>query len=64
MLSPRNVLYVFAATLALAVAACQPASNVPVELSAKSLDSGAKPAGDTAVRVAQKARDAIDPAAK
>ncbi|HWH84029.1 MAG TPA: hypothetical protein VNU71_17505 [Burkholderiaceae bacterium] len=59
MLSPRNVLYVFAATLALAVAACQPAP-MPAELSAKSLDSSARPVSDTVERVAQKARDAND----
>jgi hypothetical protein len=62
MLSPRNVFYVFAATLALAVAACQPAP-MPMELSAKSLDSSAKPVGDKIERVAQKARDADDGAA-
>ena len=57
MISPRNVLHVFAATLVLGVAACQPAP-LPVEMSAKSLDRSAKPVGEWVDRVAQTAREA------
>jgi hypothetical protein len=63
MLNPRNVLYVFVATCALAVAACQPAEG-PVERSGKSLDNAAKRVGNAVDKAADKVKDTIDDAKK
>jgi hypothetical protein len=63
MLNPRNALYVFVATCALAVAACQPAEG-PAERAGKSLDNAAKKVGNEVDKAADKAKDAIDDAKK
>ncbi len=63
MLNPRNALYVFVATCALAVAACQPAEG-PAERAGKSIDNAAKKVGNEVDKAAEKAKDAIDNAKK
>lgn len=63
MLNPRNALYVFVATCALAVAACQPAEG-PAERAGKSIDDAAKKVGNEVDKAAEKAKDAIDNAKK
>jgi hypothetical protein len=63
MLNPRNALYVFVATFALAVAACQPAEG-PAERSGKSLDNAAKRIGNEVDKAADKTKNAIDDAKK
>lgn len=64
MLNPRNALYVFVATCALAVAACQPAEKGPAERAGKSLDNAAKKIGNEVDKAADKAKDAVDDAKK
>lgn len=63
MLNPRNALYVFVATFALAVAACQPAEG-PAERAGKSLDNAAKKVGNEVDQAADKVKDAIGDAKK
>ena len=63
MPNPRNALYVFVATCALAVVACQPAEG-PAERAGKSIDNAAKKVGNEVDKAADKAKDAIDDAKK
>jgi hypothetical protein len=63
MLTPRNVLYVFVTTCALAVAACQPA-EAPVERSVKSIDNATNKFGNALDRAADNAKDAIGSAGR
>jgi hypothetical protein len=63
MLNPRNALYVFVATCALAMTACQPAEG-PVQRSGKSLDNAAKRVANAVDKASDQTKDAIDDARK
>lgn len=63
MHTPRNALYIFVATIALATAACQPAEG-PAERAGKSIDNAAEKVGDQIDDAAKKAKDAVKDATK
>ena len=63
MLNPRNALYVFVASCALAVAACQPAEG-PAERAGKDIDHAAKKVGDQVDKAADKVKQTVDDAKK
>jgi predicted small secreted protein len=63
MLNPRNALYVFIASCALAVAACQPTEG-PAEHAGKDIDHAAKKVGDQVDKAADKVKQTVDDAKK